>query len=209
MKAGAYEFAASVDARIEALSMEQYHKRPRPVNRLIEELYPLSRLALALKQPGLAVDVEAFEDSGRADGHISISGYLTNDFEVQVTFAGYGRTEALRSALLIQQGFAPGAGPIEQDKKTGKIAATMAAEDYYAPIKLLGTSICERSRTKAAKQYAQGTVLLIAFEDMRLRGRGWWKLLYSAIDDAGGLQRGNFSQIYLFNGCSNELHQVA
>jgi hypothetical protein len=209
MTTTAFEFAASIDARIEAISTEQYHKRSRPVKRLIEELYPLSRLALAFKQPGLDVNAEAFENSGRADGHIWISGYLTRDFEVQVTFAGYAENDALRSALLVQEGFAPGAGPIERDKKTGKIIATMEAQDYYEPIKLLGASIIECTRKKVLKQYAAGTVLLVAFEDIRLRGCGWWKLLYSAIDNAGGLEKGSFSQIYLFNGCSNELQQVA
>ncbi|MFZ6769778.1 hypothetical protein ACO0LM_22220 [Undibacterium sp. Di26W] len=181
MKTGAYEYAASIEKRIEILSMEQYHLRHRPANRLIEELYPLSRLALALKQPGLTVDVEAFEDSGGADGHIWISGYLTKDFDVEVTFAGYGREEALRSELLIKNGFAPGAGPIERDTKTKEIVATMEAQDYYAPVELLATSIGERLRAKVAKQYSEGTVLLIAFEDMRLRGRGWWQLLYTMI----------------------------
>ena len=209
MKSTAYEFAGAIEARIEALSMEQYHKRPRSAKRLIEELYPLSRLALALKQPGLTVYVEAHENSDRADGNIWISGFLEKAFEVQVTFAGYERSEALRSNLLVQQGFASGAGPIEKDKKTGQITATMEADDLYAPITRLAESIAKRARAKAAKPYAPGTVLLVAFEDMRLRGRGWWNLLHSAIDGAGGVQRGIFAQVYLFNGCSNELQQAA
>ncbi|MEV4781355.1 hypothetical protein [Burkholderia sp. LMU1-1-1.1] len=209
MKTTAFEFALSIEKRIEALSTEQYHNRPRTVKRLIEELYPLSRLALQLKQPGLAVDIEAYENSGRADGHIWLSGYLVRDFDVQVTFAGYGEKEALRSALMAQQGFAPGAGPIEMDKKTKKIIATMEAQDYYAPIKTLGASINTCVQKKLQKKYASGTVLLVAFEDMRLRGRGWWKLLYEAVDETGGIEAGNFAQVYLFNGCSNELHQVA
>lgn len=209
MRATAFEFASSIEMRIEALTIEQYSKRSRPAKRLIEELYPLSRLALALKHPGLAVDVEAYENSGSADGHIWVSGYRTKDFEVEVTFAGYGADDALRSILLVEQGFAPGAGPIEPDKKTGKIIATMEAQDYYAPLKQLSAAICERIRAKAEKQYALGTALIVAFEDMRLIGRGWWNLLFAAIEEAGGIERGNFAHIYLFNGCSNELQQVA
>jgi hypothetical protein len=209
MKSTAYEFANDVEARIEALSPEQYHRRPRAAKRLIEELYPMSRLALAFKQPGLTVEVEALENSGRADGHIWIAGFLERTFEVQVTFAGYERSDALRSNLLVDQGFAPGAGPIKQDKKTGRIEATMEVEDIDAPVKRLGESICKRSRAKAVKPYVLGTVLLVAFEDMRLRGRGWWNLLYAAIDTAGGIERGPFAQVYLFNGCSNELQQAA
>jgi hypothetical protein len=207
MRITAYEFASSIEMRIEALSTEQYHNRKRPAKRLIEELHPLSRFALALKQPGLVVLVEAEENSGRADGHIWISGYLVKDFEVQVTFAGYEEKEALRSALLVQQGFAPGAGPIE--KIAGKIVATMEAEDYYGPVKKLAASICERVQAKTLKPYVPETVLIVAFEDMRMRGCGWWKLLYAAVGDAGGIERGRFAQVYLFNGCSNELQQVA
>ena len=209
MKSTAYEFSKAIEARMEALSLEQYHKRPRTAKRLIEELYPMSRLALALKQPGLIVEVEALENSGRADGNIWISGFLEKAFEVQVTFAGYERSDALRSNLLVDQGFAPGAGPIEQDKKTGQIVATMEAEDIYASVNRLGESICKRAKAKAVKPYAPGTVLLVSFEDMRIRGRGWWNLLYSAIDNAGGVKRGVFAQVYLFNGCSNELQQAA
>lgn len=209
MKSPAYEFAKAIESRIEALTLEQYHKRPRIAKRLIEELYPLSRLALALQQPGLIVEVEALENSGRADGNIWVSGFLNRAFEVQVTFAGYERSDALRTRLLVDQGFAPGAGPIERDKRAGQIVATMEAEDFYAPVKRLGESICERSKAKAAKPYVPGTVLLIAFEDIRIRGRGWWDLLYSAIDGAGGVKGGAFAQIYLFNACSNELRQAA
>jgi hypothetical protein len=209
MKFTAHEFAKAIEARIEALTLEQYHKRPRIAKRLIEELYPISRLALALQQPGLIVEVEALENSGRADGNIWVSGFLNRVFEVQATFAGYERSDALRSKLLVDQGFAPGAGPIERDRGTGQILATMEAEDIYAPVKRLGESICERSKAKAARPYAPGTVLLIAFEDMRIRGRGWWDLLYSAIDGNGGVEGGAFAQIYLFNGCSNELQQAA
>jgi hypothetical protein len=209
MKSTAYEFAKAIEARFEALTPDQYHKRPRIAKRLIEELYPMSRLALALQQPGLIVEVEALENSGRADGQIWISGFLDTAFEVQVTFAGYERSDALRSNLLVDQGFAPGAGPIERDKRTGQIVATMEAEDIYARVERLGESIFERSKAKAAKPYASGTVLLIAFEDMRIRGRGWWDALYSTIDGAGGVNGGNFAKIYLFNGCSNELQQAA
>ena len=209
MKSTAYEFAKAIEIRIEALSLQQYHERPRSAKRLIEELYPLSRLALAYKQPGLTVEVEANEDSGRADGQIWFSGFLDRTFEIQVTFAGYERADALRSSLLVQQGFAPGAGPIERDRKTGSILATMEAEDLDAPIRRLGESICERVRSKAAKPYAPGTVLLVAFEDMRLLGRGWWNMLFLSVDNAGGIDRGSFAKVYLFNSCSNELQQAA
>lgn len=209
MKSSAYDFARAIEGRVETLSSEQYHERPRSAKRLVEELYPLSRLALAYKQPGLTVEIEANEDSRRADGQLWFTGFLNKTFEVQVTFAGYERADALRSSLLVQQGFAPGAGPIERDRKTGNILATMQAEDVDAPIGRLGESISERVRAKSAKPYARGTELLVAFEDMRLRGRGWWNMLYLAVDNAGGIDRGPFAKVFLFNSCSNELQQAA
>ena len=205
----AYGFAQTVDARIEALPPEQYHERQRDAKRLIEELYPLSRLALSFKQPGLSVQVEAHEDSGRADGKIWLSGFLNDSFEVQVTFAGYGRQEALRSILLVRQGCVPDAGPIKRERKTGEILAMGEAEDIGGSITKLAVSICERIRAKVAKPYAPGTVLLVAFEDFRLRGRAWWESLYREVENAGGVDRGPFSRVYLFNSYTNELQHVA
>ena len=210
MRSNAYDFAKAIEERIEALPKEQYFERPRPAKRLIEELYPLSRLALGMKQPGLNVEVEAFENSGRADGQIWITGFTERNFEVQVTYAAYEQSDALRSRLLVQDGFAPGAGPISKDRKTGKIIATMEAEDIDAPIKRLGTSICDRIQNKISNDtYIPGTVLLVAFYEVKLRGRGYWSMLYSAIDTSGGIEKHVFSQVFLFNGCSNELQQVA
>lgn len=209
MRSTAFKFASQIEMRIEALPAAHLHTRPRSAKRLLEELYPLSRFALLLKQPGLQVDVQAYENSGRGDGHIWIAGFHADDFDVEITFAGYGAEDALRSALLAEKGFAPGAGPIKRDKKTGKIIATMEAQDLYEPIKLLAMSICERTRVKAEKSYALGTVLVVAFEDLRLRGYGWWQLLHNAIAESGGLERGSFKRIYLFNCCTNEFQQVA
>lgn len=210
MRSNSYDFAQLIEGRIEALSNKDYHERPRAAKLLIEELYPLSRLALAMKQPGLNVEVEAFENSGRADGQIWITGFLEKNFEVQVTYAGYEQSDALRSRLLIQDGFAPGAGSISKDRNTGKIIATIEAEDIDSPIKKLGASIFNCIQRKIAnKTYISGTVLLVAFDEIKLRGRGWWNMLYSAIDAAGGIEKGRFSKIFLFNGCSNELQQIA
>jgi len=210
MRASSYDYAREIEGRIEALSNEDYLRRPRDAKRLIEELYPLSRFALAMKQPGLRVDVEGFENSGRPDGHIWITGYVEKDFEVQITYAGYEGNDALRSRLLVQDGFAPGAGPISKDKKIGEIIATMEAEDIDSQIKKLGVSIYNRIRMKTTNDtYIPGTVLLVAFDEVTLRGRGCWSILYSAIDASGGVDKGRFAQVFLFNCCSNELQQAA
>lgn len=70
MKDTAYSFAQKVDDQLEATSSSDYHLRTGRIKLLREELYPISRLALQLKQPGLKVEVEAFENNDAADGHI-------------------------------------------------------------------------------------------------------------------------------------------
>jgi hypothetical protein len=209
VKYSAYDFARACDARVAAVSAADYHMRRRPVKRLLEEVYPLSRLALLYQKAGAEVQVEAFENSSGTDGHIWVEGFAPSDFHVELTYADYGRDDKLRSELLMHQGFAPGAGPIERDKKTKKIHATMEAEDTEAPIKKLGASVRKRFEQKAVKPYSTQTVLLIAFDLETLRGRGWWKLLFDAIDDAGGVRVGRFQRVYLFNWSSNELQKIA
>jgi hypothetical protein len=209
MKKPAYEFAAEVDSLMESFSDKEYLHRTGRAKKVIEELYPLSRLALRVKQPGVAVLVEAFEDSGRADGHIWITGLREANFEVQITYAGYEGEDALRSQLLVQQYFTSGASPVTRDRKSEAIIVSMSADDFDEPIRRLATSIRTRFIVKNAKPYAPGTVLLIAFDNITLRGRGWWNTLYAAIDKAGGVDKGIFDQVYLFNGGSNELSQAA
>lgn len=53
MKGTAYSFAQQVDREIEALSLSAYIQRKDRAKLLREELYPISRLPLHLKQPRL------------------------------------------------------------------------------------------------------------------------------------------------------------
>lgn len=80
-----FDFAARVDRDIEGLTATAGRLRKGRAKRLLEELLPISRLALALKTPGLAVDVVAHENSGAVDGHIWISGYRQAEFDIEVT----------------------------------------------------------------------------------------------------------------------------
>lgn len=209
MKGLAYEFARDAEQRVSNLSTSEFHERPRHAKRLIEEIYPLSRLALRFQQAGATVEVKSFENSDRADGHICIEGFSPRNFEVQVTYAGHNQPEALRLKLLAQKGYAPLAGPIQKNKRTGEIVAEMQGEDMDAPIKRVAESIRERYLAKAEKRYPPETVLLIAFDLISLSGRGWWKMLYDALDEAGGIQPRVFRQVFLFNWSSNEIQQVA
>ncbi|MEQ1837542.1 MAG: hypothetical protein ABL858_04260 [Candidatus Nitrotoga sp.] len=209
MKAQAYEFALMVDLQIEALSDNDYHRKVGRSKVLQEELYPLSRLGLHFKQPGIEVEVEGFENSGLADGQIVVTGFRERTFEVQLTYAGYSRDEALRAELLVSQGFAPGAGPIRKDRRNSPIVATMQAVDLGEHIDRIASAVMERFRNKANKCYALGTVLLIAFDDVKLCGRWNWEQLLLTLEGEITTSGTPFAEIYLFNGESNELRRVA
>ena len=208
MKHSACAFAAAVDHLIEDLKNAEFHRKTGRSKKLREELFPLSRLALFLKMPGIEVEVEGFEDSGRADGHIGITGFRQQEFEIQITHAGYEGEDALRDELLVSQGIVPGAGDIQRDKKSRIILATMAAVDRDEHIGRAAAAVMKQFRKKALKPYAQGTVLLITFEEIKLCGRSAWNSLFSAIAKAGGMTGSQFSEIYLFNGATNEI-QIA
>jgi hypothetical protein len=208
MKATAYLFARKVDRQIEALSDADYLMRRAPGKVLQEEFLPISRLALHLKQPGLEVEVEAFENSGEADGHIRVTGFREQEFNVQVTCA-FTYEESMRNELLVAKGSAPGAGEIYRDKKTKQIVATMAATDADEHISRIALSVVELYKKKVAKTYSKDTVLIIAFNDIKLYGRYNWNQLFASLDKEGGLSGSEFMAIYLFNNVTNELHRAA
>jgi len=207
-KDDAYSFASRVDQQIEALDSTTYLRGRDRAKRLQEELYPISRLALQLKQPGLEVEVEAFEDDGPADGHIRVSGFWQAEFDVQVT-CDYDYAESLRRELLASVGAAPGAGEIFRDKKTGTIRATGAAVDSDEHIGRIAKSVAALFKRKAAMAYGPNTILIIAFDEVKLRGLHHWHLLLLALTQQEGMRGAGFSRVYLFNDATNELQQIA
>ncbi len=209
MKDSAYAFAVAVDQQLDELSDDAYHRRVGRAKKLREELFPLSRLALYLKLPGLRVEVEAFEDDRPIDGHIRITGYREEDIDVEITYAGYGANEALRSELLATQGYAPGAGPISRQKRGAPISAVGAAQDYDEHRIRMPDAILEAFRKKNRKPYRAGTLLLIAFEEIHLAGHDEWSKLLFALNKVDDLRSSQFSRIYLFNGATNELNRAA
>jgi hypothetical protein len=209
MKADAYSFARQVDQKIEALPDDVYHRRLGRAKRLREELLPLSRLGLRMKQPGLAVEVEGFEDNRPADGAIRISGFRPREFEVQLTFAGYGYEEALRSEHLVKKGFVPGAGFIARDTKTRAIDAKTAAIDDDEHFCRIAGAIIDQFGEKSRNAYGAGAVLVIALEEIKLSGFQSWSRLLSIIGAAGGIGGSRFSQVFLFNEATNELYEAA
>lgn len=209
MKASAYEFSSEVDRQIEALSSKDYHRRFGRGKQLREELYPLSRLALHFKQPRLEVEVEGFEDCGRPDGYIRITGFREREFEVQITYADYSIQDVLRAEMLESEGCCPGAGEIRKDRKTGEIVAAMGVVNHDEHVVRIASAVLERFHHKVRKPYAPGTVLLIAFEDVKLYGRTNWYQLFSAVDGEGSMSGSPFAEVYLFNGATNELRRAA
>ncbi len=207
MKTTAYLFASEVDRQIEALSDISYliHRDRGKV--LQEEHLPLSRLALHFKQPGLEVEVEIFENGGQADGYIRVTGFREQGFNVQVTCT-FTYEESMRRELLVTEGLSPGAGDIHRDKKSRQIVATMAATDTDEYISQVSRSVIERYKKKIAKKYSKDTVLIIAFDAIKLYGRYNWNQLFASLEKEGGLAGSGFMAIYLFNSATNEIHRA-
>lgn len=208
MRNTAYEFATEVDWRIEALSESDYLEHDNQGKELLEEWYPLSRLALHLKQAGLEVKVEIFEDDGAADGHLQIIGFWDAEFDVQITCC-FDYEEKLRRELLVTEGSAPGAGEIYRDRESGQIHATQGVRDYYEYIERVAEEVMERFHKKSEFAYRSDTALIIAFHEPKLGGLSSWKRLSSALEDEGGMGRSNFTSVYLFNSAINQIQRAA
>jgi hypothetical protein len=208
MKRNAFDFAHEVDQEIERLSVKEDLLHKGRGKLLLEELLPISRLGIFFKLPGLKVEVEAFENAGAVDGHISIKGFRSDEFDVQVTYI-HGYEESLRRELLVSQGTTPGAGLIFRDKRTKKITAIMKGTDREEQIDNLSGAIVERFRNKASKTYSTNTILLIAFDNVMFGGLNAWGDLLCAIQAKGGLGGHKFSRVFLFNSAHNELHRAA
>ena len=208
MRLAAYAFADEVECQIEALTNAQLHLRQGTSKTLQEEWYPIARLGLHLKQPGLKVEVEAFGDSGVADGRIYEAGFRNREFDIQVTYV-HDYEEALRKELMVSQGFTPGAGPIFREKITGAVLATVSAVDADHHIRKLSIALIDRFRKKSAMAYPLHTSLVLAFDDVKLRGRIHWDKLNCSIDLLGGMGGGGFESVYIVNCATNELQQTS
>lgn len=207
MRLAAYAFAAEVECQIGALTNAQFHLRQGKGKTLQEEWYPIARLGLHLKQPGLNVEVEAFGDSGVADGRIYETGFRNRAFDVQVTYV-HGYEEALRKELMVSQGFTPSAGFIFREKYTGAVRATVSAVDADYYILKMSIALIDRFKKKSAMAYPSPTSLILAFDEIKLHGRIHWDKLNYSIHSLGGLDGSRFESVYLLNCATNELQQV-
>jgi len=57
--------------------------------------------------------------------------------------------------------------------------------------------------------YGPNTILIIAFDEVKLRGLHHWHLLLLALTQQEGMRGAGFSRVYLFNDATNELQQIA
>jgi len=205
----AYEFSKKVESRIEDLSKEEYLlKNSDDSKRLLEELLPISKLALALKQPGLEIDVEGYEGYDEADGLIIESGFRSRRLPIQVT-CDYSYEEALRDEQIFKQGHTSGNGPIKRDKKTNEIESILVAVNSNEYIKKASNSIITLFNKKCQKNYTTKMVLIISFFEFKLSGLHNWSDLLKEISINQDLHSECFINTYLFNSASNEIYKVA
>ena len=208
MRLAAYAFAAKAECQIGALTNAQLHLRQGTSKTLQEEWYPIARLGMHLKQPGLEVEVEAFGDSGVADGRIYEAGFQNREFHIQVTYV-HDYEVALRKELMVSQGFAPGARPIFREKHTGAVLANVSAVDADHHIRKLSIALIDSFRKKSAMSYPFHTSLVLAFDDVKLRGRIHWYELNCSIDLLEGMGGSGFRSMYIVNCATNELQQTS
>jgi hypothetical protein len=208
VKGSAYAFAAEVDRKIESFSRNEDLKRKGPCKRLLEEILPISRLALSFKYPGCEVEVEAFEDSGPIDGRIRVTGFREEEFDIQATCV-YSHEESLRDELLAQQGVVPGFGPIYREKRSKRIVAEGQCTDVEETLENLSSAIVVRFQKKVEKGATHNTDLLIAFDDITLYGHSLWARLLHRIDRLGGLSGSDFKRVFLLNCATNQLYRAA
>jgi hypothetical protein len=200
----AFSFASEVERKIQALSAEDFRLRRGCAKLLLEEWYPISRLALQLKQPGLEIFVDAFGDSGVADGRIEERGFRSRTFDVQVSYVE-NYEGALRRELMHHQGFTPGAGPIYRIKPSREIVADLVAVDFDHNVRQAAACIAQRFTNKASMSYPENTALLLAFDDVTLGGFAMWRQLLENIHEHATLAESRFISVYIINCATNEI----
>jgi len=70
-------------------------------------------------------------------------------------------------------------------------------------------SVIELFQKKAVKPYNENTVLIIAFDDVKLYSHHNWCQLFDLLRKAGSLSESRFKAIYLFNNATNEFQRAA
>jgi hypothetical protein len=208
MRMNAYQFLELVEDRIESLSKDEYFLKKNESSKwLLEEALPIAKLAISLKQPGLKIEVEAYEDDREEDGFITETGFRSNQFPLQVTHC-YSYEQALRDEELALKGSTFGAGPITRDKKSGKVVSKAGVQDIDAHIAELIENIAFVFEKKNKKNYATKMVLIISFSEVKLAGLSQWVLFFEQLRGQVNFSSSSFLRVYLYNSASNEIQRV-
>jgi hypothetical protein len=134
--------------------------------RLIEELLPIASYVQARYRVGRRIKVRWFSGSQPYDAILWSSGGLVEHrmarrrLFIEVTTSVH-QNDYLARRLLHEQGGSFGAKGISRDKKTGDI---VSKPHVHTPDELaadLAGQMIERLRTKSAKGYSPGTVLIV------------------------------------------------
>lgn len=210
MKMTAYEFAKNVDEKLKSIPAKDYRvRKTRDTKKILEEEFPLSKLALHLQKMGLEVEVclskEGKEEDG-SDGVIFQSGYRDRTLKVQIV-SSFSEEEYLRMELLNKQGHAPGAGPINRNKKTKEIESELVATKYDQYIDDVTSIIVERYRKKVDRNYEGELTLLIVISEIKLVGIDSWCRIARNVRDLVSMDRKDFEHVFVFNSDSNEVVQ--
>jgi hypothetical protein len=134
--------------------------------RLIEELIPIARYVQARYSEGRRIKVRWLSGSQPYDAVLWSSGGLVEHgvaprrLFVEVTVATH-QNEYLTRQALEEQGGSFGPKIISREKKTGRIVSEPYVHTNDELVVDLSAQIIDRIKTKAAKRYPPGTVLIV------------------------------------------------
>jgi hypothetical protein len=136
-----------------------FERKGRKIKKLIEEVIPVSRLALHLSTPGSEVFVTCYEGNQAYDATIEIEGFNCRAFKVEVTTTETDETNLRRQALS-RQGRVAFNGPIERDKRNiiwqGEMVEVEANEQRLTDL------MFERLKAKVdSGRYGTDTAILV------------------------------------------------
>jgi len=147
--------------------------------RLIEELIPIARYVQARYREGRRIKVRWFSGSQPYDAILWSSGALVEHrmaprkLFVEVTTSVHPN-EYLARQLLHQRGGSFGVKGISRDKKTGEIVSKPYVHTPDGLAADLASQIVERLKSKSAKNYSPGTVLIVnCFADGLIYDSEW------------------------------------
>jgi hypothetical protein len=168
--------------------------------RLIEELIPIARYVQARYREGRRVKVRWFAGSQPYDAILLFSGALVDKalwpkkVFAEVTTSVHQADHLVRE-LLHKEGSSFGVKGISRDKKTRAIVSKPYVERNDEREANLAAQIIDRLKSKSAKGYAQGTVLIVCCVPNGLLLEEEWDEAVKRVTRAGSHHA--FREVYL------------